>query len=156
MSAVEDDRYGLAVEEARRALDQQKDDLKTVRDRTAAMVGLGGVAAAFLGGLALRDEAPISGWTIIGASAFVVLTILMVLTHLTYTFVFSQDAAQIVLWADHFGAGKADMQRNLALWMFEQYLKNRKTMLWLWRAYEAALVFLLIELLALVLDFRGR
>jgi len=156
MATGGDDRYALALEEARRSLDQQKDDLKAVRDRTAATVGLGGLAATFLGGLALRDEAPLSGWTILGAGAFVALVILMVLTHRTYTFVFSQDAAEIILWAEHYKAGLAEMQRDLALWLFSQFLKNRRTLSCLWRAYQAAIVTLLVQLLALSLDLRGR
>jgi hypothetical protein len=49
--------YAVALEEGRRAIDQQREDFKTARDRASGLLTIAAAAAAFLGGLALRDKA---------------------------------------------------------------------------------------------------
>jgi hypothetical protein len=64
---VDAHRYTLALDEARRALDRQADEVSSIRARTTAFVSVGGLAAAFVGGLAVRDDASLTVWAALGA-----------------------------------------------------------------------------------------
>jgi hypothetical protein len=64
---VDAHRYTLALDEARRALDRQADEVSSIRARTTAFVSVGGLAAAFVGGLAVRNDASLTLWAALGA-----------------------------------------------------------------------------------------
>ena len=148
-------RYELALDEARRALDKQASDLMSLRERSSGLVGIGGLAAAFLGGLAIRNEEPLSAWTVAGAASFATLLVIAVVALWPRQFVFTQHADQLVTWADE-GDDPADMDRNLALHMTNHFDANATRLDRLTRLYTAGLVILVLEISFLFVDLRGR
>ncbi len=83
--------YSLALEEGRRGFDQLAGEIDVLRNRAVSTLGMGGLAASFLGGLAIRDGAAVTCWTWLAVSAFVVLAVMCVATlwprrfHITQT-----------------------------------------------------------------------
>lgn len=148
-------RYELALHEARRAVDRQASDVQSLRERTTSLVGIGALAAAFIGGLAIRDDARLSVWTYLAAAAFGLLIAIAVYTQWPRRLTFTHYADQLVTWADE-GDAVADMERDLALHMNRHHAANARRLDWLIRAYVAALVLLVFELVFLIVDLRGR
>jgi hypothetical protein len=58
------------------------------------LVSVGGLAAAFIGGLAVRDNAPLSVWTAVGILAFAALLAVAVFALWPRKFVFTQHSDQ--------------------------------------------------------------
>jgi hypothetical protein len=153
----DEDKYALALEEARRAVDTQRDDLKGVRDRATAVVTVAGLALSLLAGPALRDpRIHPSGWTIAGVAAFVLLTGVALGILWPRTFIFAQDPQTLVAWAEQQHAQPAEMTRDLALHLKGQYAANRTAIKWMLVGYQVAVALLALEILALLLDLRGR
>jgi hypothetical protein len=148
--------YALALEEARRGFDQLAADVTMVRDRTVSTLGMGGLAASFVGGLAIRGGSDVSGWTWLAVTAFTTLAVLSVIVLWPRRFHVSQDPGKLVAWAEENGASAADMERDLALWLGKKYDENRPKVDWLGVIYTAAMVAFLIEIAALVLDLMSR
>jgi hypothetical protein len=152
---VESSRYVLALEEARRALDHQAEDVHGMRGRSAALVTVGALSAAFLGGLSARDDAEsLTAATVVGALSFVGLLAMTVTVLWPRRFHFTQNAQVLVAWVEH-GADLAKMHRDLALHMQRHYRTNDQRLLWFTRFYRIGLIFLVIEIVALLIDLRG-
>ena len=149
-------RYTLALEEARRGFDQLGGELSRVRDRASAALGIGGLAASFLGGLAIRDGAVLSLWTWLSIGAFVALAALCFAILWPRRFRTSQDPAMLVGWAETDGVTIDDMERDLALHMGADYDSNREILDRLMWLYCGVVVALMVEISALVLDIRSR
>lgn len=149
-------RYGVAVEESRRGLDQQAADLESIRQRTTNLVVVGGLAATFLGGLAVRDEADVSAWTIAGAVSFAGVLVIVVATLWPREFEFTQRTNVLVGWAEQADVTMDGMERDLALYLSEQYGRNAKKLLWLVWLHTAGLILLVFEVAFLLIDLRGR
>lgn len=90
--------YTLALEEARRGFDQLAGEVSDVRNRSVSLLGMGGLAASFLGGLTLRNGAPVTAWTWVAVAAFVVLAALCAVVLWRRHFHVSQDPAVLVQW----------------------------------------------------------
>jgi hypothetical protein len=151
------DRYTLALDEARRALDRQADDVAGLRQRTTGLVSVGGLAAAFIGGLAVRDNAPLSVWTAVGVLAFAALLAVAVFALWPRKFVFTQHSDQVVGWVDNDGSATAgDIARDLALHLTIQYGRNAPKVDRLTDFYTVGLALLVVEIVAMLLDLRGR
>jgi hypothetical protein len=148
-------RYALAVDEARRALDAQAADVARIRDRSAGLVGLGALAAAFIGGLSSTKSGPPTwaAWT--GAAAFLLLLLLNGIALWPRRFTFAQRAAVLVSWAedDH---DQPTMERDLALHMCRQYDANTAQLDQLTWLYMGGLTIVLVEIALLLVDLRGR
>jgi hypothetical protein len=154
---VESSRFALAVHEGRRALDQQSNDLLSIRNRVNNLVAVGGLAAAFIGGLAIRDDnADMTGWAWAGLTFFVALVAVAVLVQLPRSVVFTQRADHLVRWAKTPGMTQERMDRNLAIHMRNQYVANRLILSQTTGLLVSALILLLLEVGALLLDLRGR
>ncbi len=151
-----DGRLSLALDEARRSLDQQKADLASVRDRAGALFAVGGLVTSLLGGLAIRDGAEMSGWTWLGVVAFVATVIAALLVLWPWPFKFAVRATALVGWMENQQADLDTMTRDLALWSDSARTHNQRTLDRLWTAYTVGAVLLLIEIVALMLDLRGR
>jgi hypothetical protein len=149
-------RFDLALDEARRALDQQVNDVARIRDRTTNLVMVGGLAAAFIGGLAIRDDAPLTVLTVLGAVAFTTLLAVAVAVLLPRRFVFTQHAQVLVSWAEKPDATAERMERSLALHMDGHYRGNARRLNRMTVLYGIGLTLLLVEVVLLLFDLRGR
>jgi hypothetical protein len=68
----------------------------------------------------------------------------------------SRDPAKLVGWAESDDTSSDQMDRDLALWIGKQYDANADALNWLMWLYCGAVVVLLIEIAALILDLRTR
>lgn len=148
----EEPSYTLALEEARRGFDQLAGEVSDVRNRAIATLGMGGLAASFFGGLAVRDGAPVTGWTWVAVAAFVASAVLCASVLFRRRFHVSQHPTVIVQWAEHHGATRSEMERDLALWLGQKYDENRSGVDRLGRLLSVATIAFLIEIAALVTD----
>jgi hypothetical protein len=144
----------VALEEARRSLDHQRDDLKAIRDRAVAVLGIAAVSASVVAGLG--GSAPgrnISLWAYLAGACLAVLVGIALYALWPKELVFNQSASTIVSWVD----GDADLthtmvQRELAIRMHRQYLKNRNRLDDLTRALRCSIVLLALQLVLLLID----
>lgn len=144
--------YALALEEARRSFDALNVELPAVRARATQILGLAGLAASFLGGLALRPGQGMSAWSwtaVISFLATAVLTAVILWPRRLYA---SQEPAILVSWAEQGDVSCAEMTRDLALRYGEKYDFNRSVIDRLSRFYCVAAVTVCLQVLALVLD----
>jgi hypothetical protein len=148
--------FGLALEEGRRAFDQQAADMSKVRDRAASVMGFGSLATSFLGGLALRDKAPLSLWTWGVVATFVALTVICILLLRPRKIFAAMDPKTIVSWSEDQGASRSDMERDLALRYGEVYVQNQLVHRRLMRWYGWAVVALAVLVLLLIADVWSR
>lgn len=149
--------FAVALEEARRTIDQQKDDLKSLRDRASALLAVAGLSASLIGGLPIGSTTGSrSGWTFAGVIAFVLLALVTLAMTYPYALVFSQDAKLIVSWVEKYGASHDEVNRDLALHLMTHFWRNRRALRWVRRAYQVAVGLLMAEILMLILDLKGR
>jgi hypothetical protein len=148
-------RYSLALAEARRALDHQANDVSGLRTRMTNLVSAGGLAAAFIGGLALRGEAPFTIVTWFGVGAFAALFLVAIWALWPRQLTFVQRADDLVQWAEE-GDPLASMERDVALYTRRHYRSNAKRLDSMTRLYMCALILLLAEILLLLIDLRSR
>lgn len=148
--------YALALEEARRGFDQLAAEVSLTRDRAVSMVGLGGLAAAFLGGLSIRDGADVSRWTWLAVVAFVAMAVCAAFVLYPRRFHFSQHPGELVSWVEEHGASADDVERDLALWLGKKYDENRSIVDRLGRFHYAITIAFLVEIAALAVDLASR
>jgi hypothetical protein len=142
-----DARLSLALDEGRRAITQQRDDLDRLRGRSVALVSVASVAASVLGGLGL----PKTGATIpqltffsLGLLSFTVLVGLVCWLLKPVELTFENDASVIAGWATE-GVHTYDIDEvnaELAKYMAEQFKSNRVVLNGLYEAYQRAIVAL--------------
>ena len=150
------EKYALALDEARRALDRQAADLSSLRDRTTSLLGIGGTLASILGGLAIRDGAALHGWTYLAVGAFCALAVVSVLVLWPRRVSFAHDPARLIDAANVRDATNDDVVEHLARQMGHQYDGNSSTLDRLVVAFCFAVALFVIEVLALLVDLRGR
>ncbi|KHL19557.1 hypothetical protein CLV56_3672 [Mumia flava] len=143
-------RYSIALDEGRRGLDSQIDDLKGTRDRATAFLGVAGVAAAFLGGL--RGDRPLGVATWVAVLAFLLVAAFTVMTLWPREMTVVQRPTTIVGWADDETNSTDDMERDLALHMSGHFDTNERTLDRLHKVTALGAVALLVEVTALVFD----
>lgn len=148
--------YSLALEEARRGFDHLSAEVSDVRNRAIATLGMGGLSASFLGGLTLRNGAPITGWTWLAIAAFVALAVSCAGVLWRRRFHVSQHPQVIVAWAEQHGATRTEMERDLALWLGKKYDDNRRSVDGIGRLLAIGTGAFLIEIAALLIDLVGR
>lgn len=117
--------YTLALEEARRSFDALSDELPALRTRTTQVLGLAGLAASFIGGLALRTDRGMNTWGWVAIAAFVVTAGLCAALLWPRRLYGPPDPAKLVEWAERSDTTMADMTRDLALHYSEKYDLNR-------------------------------
>src|SRR5438105_4217476 len=87
------------LDEARRTLRQQGDDLKSLRDRAAQLLTVAALAVAFLGGLPQANRARhISAWTWVAVAAFGALTILVLMVWIPRRTTLSTKVSVLERW----------------------------------------------------------
>lgn len=151
---MSDERYTVVLEEARRALDQQRSDLAGVRDRASNLLGFAGLAGAFIGGLAVRDGAEISGWawTAVVAFALLALSVDYVLKPRKFTLMLASP--KLVGWIENDDATVDTLRRDTALWLDDHHTSNQKTLDSMYTAYLAGIALFLIEVCVLMIDLK--
>jgi hypothetical protein len=94
--------YSLALEEARRTLDHQRDDLKAIRDRAVAILGIASVSASVAGGLSTTKagHSGVSGWAYAAGGCLVLVIGVTLLIAWPRNVVFNQNGAKIIKWID--------------------------------------------------------
>lgn len=152
----EDGRFQLALDEARRAMEQQRSDLSGLRDRAGTLLGFAGLASAFLGGLAIRDGAQVGGWTWIAVVTFVFIALAVLVVLWPRKLTLSLASPKLVGWIENDGADLNKMRRDAALWLDDHYAANQRKLDRMYAAYTTAIVLLVIEIVALLLDLKGR
>jgi hypothetical protein len=145
----------VALDEARRAIDQQKADLAAARTAVTGLLGIGGVAASLLGGFAVSKSQPLNGWTWIGLGAFAAMVVVTCAVVWPYTFWFDVRAVDLVAWAEQYHQDQDSVRRNLALFLDRDWRRNGRTMWWLTIARIPMMGLLLVEIGALLLSLRG-
>ena len=146
----------LVLEEARAALTQQQADLNAVRSRTSTILSFAGLAAAFLGGLALRGDAPLHGWTYGSAFAFAGVVVAVVYVNMPRTFTFTNDAGVMLDDWQLEQRSSDDTAEHLARFLAQHVKENQPRLDRLGWAYVAATACFVLELAFLLLDLRGR
>jgi hypothetical protein len=148
-------KYGLALDEGRRALDEQREHIGSIRNRAGTLLGFGIVAYSVLGGLATRDCAPVgrSTWIALLAFAGTVLTGLAV--SWPRNLWSGHDPKVVVGWVDEEGWTESLAEKGMAKRMSVQFAANEKKARWLTWLYMVSVVSLLIEIIALIWDLRS-
>ena len=152
----QDGRYGLALTEARRDLAQQLADISKVRDYAVSLLGLGGLAATFLGVLAISMDTPIGAWTWAAVAMFALLAVTCVVILWPKKLHVASDPATLVEWVENEHASPDQMERDLALSLGARYEANRGKHKWLMRLSSTAILWLVALIVVLVLDLRSR
>lgn len=144
--------FSLALEEARRAFDALSDELPALRNRATQLLGVSGLAASFLGGLArVPASQPIGAWGWVAVLAFVATAAMCLRLLWPGRFHRGPQPSLLVDWAES-GAPLPEMQRDLALHMQSKYKENRNNLDALSRLYSATVIALLVEITAFVID----
>jgi len=148
-------KYVLALEEARRGSEAQRASLGAVRGQAGTTLSTAGLCATFLGGIRAHDH--VTTPIVVAVVAFVGVVLLTGWILLPIDkFRTTQDASVIVRWTDEHGASDDTQRQQLALAMTKQYGENAPRIAHRQRAYVAAMIFLAVELAALVIDlWRG-
>jgi hypothetical protein len=147
-------REAVALEESRRGLDKQNDDLSRLRDRSMTLVSAGGVAAGLVVGFRPKD-AGITGFTWAGLVAFVGVAIVAVMIAWPSQWRMNQSAKIITDWVDDQNPSLDAVHRDLAIHLETEYDTYEGWLALLTRAYAGALVLFLAEVALLLIDVRN-
>jgi hypothetical protein len=148
--------YTLALEEARRLFDDHRQALESVRDRAVSLLTIGGLAAAFVGGLADHDGAGDLGPALWVAALMFAGTIACCLLILLPRGRFvGQDPLVLIRWVDVRGATKAQMDRALAEKMGGQIEENSETLTWYHLVFKVGTVMVVLEVVSLLASLGG-
>lgn len=107
---------------------------------------MGGLAASFLGGLSIRDGAPLSRWTWAAVGSFVVLAALCIGMLWPKRFHVAQDPADLVAWVENLDYSPEQSARELTLCLDKKYEDNRPGVDRLGGVLFAASIALLVEI----------
>jgi hypothetical protein len=114
------------------------------------VLGIGSLSAAFLGGIAIRDNAT-SIWAWFAIGCFLLLVILTVSILLPRKWRASHDPVVLIDWVEA-KATTAQMQKRLAQAYGDSFNENHDKIRNLTRTYVAAIIALVAELIFLVLN----
>lgn len=150
-----DPRDQLVLDEARRGIDQQKEDLQGLRSRAGATVGFATVVASVLAGLSLRVSANLTYWTWAGLAALGVAAAFSVFVLAPRTFTLVLDVEQM---DSRIGDGDAIsvMMRDTSLALHRDHETNQHVLKRLHRAYLVSLLAVLAEVGLLLTDLARR
>ena len=163
-------QYEVAYKEAARALDEQLKVFDGVQGRTGTLVAAAAIVTSFLGGQALTAGGP-EGWTWIALAAFAGLLVLalLVLRHpkpvtaaspsrLIPTYIEAEPSRDVEAEVISQEGGVsvltplALLYRDLSLYMEESHHTNSEEVERLRRLFDGAAAFLMIEILAWVIE----
>jgi len=144
--------FTLALEEARRDADRQHAELDVLRNRAVSTLGMGGLSAAFLGGLATRGDEDLGAFSVVAGLAFFVLACLCVFLLWPRRIFVSRMPSTVVSWVEDYSASQRELERDMALWMGKKYLENRKVIDRLRWSLCGVMVAFMVEVIALIAD----
>jgi MFS family permease len=148
--------YTLALVEARRGFDALVGELDIVRGRALSIIGMGGLAAAFLGGLNVSTNGHLTGWTWAAVVSFMATALLCVYVLLPKRLTLTMEPSALVAWAEGPNPSQASMERSLTLWLESKYEANRPAVDRLLNIVALACLTFLVEVGALVVDLARR
>lgn len=121
--------YAVALEEARRSLDHQRDDLKAIRDRSIAVLGIASISASVAASLRqpVHGQSTVTAWLVLAALCLMTLIVITLVIAWPRTVAFNQRGAMLVKWAEK-GKDRPTIERSLAIFMDDQYQRNRVTL----------------------------
>jgi hypothetical protein len=144
--------FSLALDEARRGFDGLSVELPALRNQATQVLGVAGLAAAFLGGLALADGQSLETWGWVAVGGFVATACLAMIILWPRRFYAAPDPARLVAWAETTGVTQSQMVRDLALYMGIKYDANRAILDRLSRLYSCTVFTMLVEIAAFIID----
>jgi hypothetical protein len=150
--------YELAFEEAGRALDAQERSVNELRSRASVLIAAAAVTTSFFGGRVLSetDDQLLATWLAIGAFGAVGLAVLSVLWP-RHDWEFSASATDMIAeYVEPESLPLALIHRDLALHRAASYVANARQLRWLFGAFRAGLVALVIEVVAWVVALTER
>lgn len=150
-----DARDQLVLDEARRGIDQQKEDLQGLRNRAGATVGYATVVASVLAGLSLRNGGEPTGWTWAGLVALGIAAVFSVFVLAPHTFTLVLNVEEM---DNRIDAGDAigQMLRDTSLALHRDHETNQRVLTLLHRAYVFSLMAVLAEVGLLLTDLARR
>jgi hypothetical protein len=142
-----DERYALVFAEAQRGIAQQQGSLDNLRSRAGNLISATAIATSFLGGVALADGSPgLWGWVAVGLFVGIILTCLAIFLPLvTWRF---ENSVEVLL-LDIEGTNPpdlAELQRDTAYHMFDDYQQNQKKLDRLYWLFILAGILLTVEI----------
>lgn len=149
--------YELAYTEGVRALSEQQAVIDNFRTRAGLLLSGAAIATSFLGNAAI--ESGTTAWTWVAISLFVLLGAFVLLVlwprrDWEYTI---RPELLIENYIEHpEPLNLSEIHRDLALHMDRSYLQNRGQLLRLIRYFRLASIFLMLEVLAWVVDLIGQ
>jgi hypothetical protein len=109
-----------------------------------------------VGGFTWREDAPPGRWIWAAVVAFVIVAVACVYILWPRRFPVTQNPSELVLKEETGGLSADDMTRDLAIYMGRMYDGNRSTLNRLMWVYCGAVVALLLEITALILNLWSR
>lgn len=152
---VADPRDQLVLDEARRGIDQQREDLQGLRNRAGATVGYATVVASVLAGLSLRNNANPTNWTWAGLAAFGLAATLSAFVLAPRTLTLVLNVEQMDNRIDE-GDALGTMMRDTSLALHRDHEGNQRVLKRLHRAYLLSLIAVLAEVGLLLTDLARR
>jgi len=146
--------YSLALEEARRGLDLQANQMETVRSRATQVLGSASIAASVFGGLVIRRDEPLQ--LVLGGlavAAFVVLAVFGMLVLKSRPVTLAVKPQVLVQWVETPDVTQSWMERRLAEELGATYDANLKKIDPMYRNLNWSMVALLVELATFVAAF---
>jgi hypothetical protein len=154
-----DPRLEVILGHALAGLDRQSKRIDDLRGRAAAVLSAASISAAFLASTALDNHAKFRTETWVGTVAFVaVVLITAVLIAPARRWVFVLDPRWMLSeYVDADDSRDIDyMRRDVAEWADKYYRGNAKKLGWRTWALAGACALVAVEVVAFVLDIRGR
>ena len=154
---VAEERLELILAEANKALAQQLDDLKSLRERAGALLAISGVATSVIGALAFHSPtpAPITGWTVVAALAFLGTFAFAMACLWPFETTFSNGAQDLLKWIDPGDLNADWFTRYLAEWDDKHEIKNQPKIRRRMLCYQWGVACLALEIFALLMNLRG-
>ncbi|HKG38617.1 MAG TPA: hypothetical protein VKB25_06475 [Conexibacter sp.] len=147
------DGYAIALEEARRALDEQERAVAQLSTRAGLLISAAAVVTSLLGGPVLAHAAfDIASWVAIAAFVGVAATVLAILSPRREWEFAIHPALLIGDYVERTPSPPAPLRRELALTMGASITHNRRALDRMMTTFNTGSVFLAIEILAWVVS----
>ena len=150
-------QYGVVFDEARRSLDRQASSLDGVRGRAGTLVAAASLVTSFTGSTADLSRAGPSLLAALGAYLGVVVLAVVIMWPLR-DWRLGPDTKRVL--EDYIDredyASLAELHRSLALHMHAWYERNQPRLNIRLRLFSVSCILLLVEVVALVVELRGR
>lgn len=150
--------YELAFQEGVRRLEHQESSLDELRSRSGTLLAAAALATSFLGAAALPDGQPWTTPVLVAVGAFVA-TIVACLVVLwpKHDWRFVNDPTKVIgdYVEDEPPATMPEIHRDLALHAESNATHNDTKLRWLYWAFDAAAVGLLVQVLAWLIAILG-